>query len=323
MNKLHLLTLFITTIVFTGCGPSEKELELEKKLEALMQAEQERLDEQEKQLKLNGSVFVVTKGGTNYKLGLTPVAAITKEDFERVESIAIDAVNRFILDNSPAYRKALAEIKPLKDKLDLLSKQHDIADGNLDKLIKEKEFLGSKSGIYIYNGTRNVSYYGSDSSSQALARSIRAEINSEIAKLNAIAEQFKETKDQANDAKNRMDRIANEAKNQISTYQRSLATVALGVTQTKTKTNADGEFSLNLTRGMDFVLVAFADRSIGKSSEEYNWLIPYTTPLIQGEDTLLISNDTMASDTSPATSGLKIFKSSPYLGYIGKKTLYN
>lgn len=308
MNKLHLLTLFITTIVFTGCGPSEKELELEKKLEALMQAEQERLDEQEKQLKLNGSVFVVTRGGTNYKLGLTPVAAITKEDFERVESIAIDAVNKFIIEKSPVYRKAVAEFTPIKNKLDLLEKQYDTAKKSLNSTIKSYE-LADGISILILGGKISVYSRGD----QAFARVILAKLNSEVAKINAIVEQYNEIRNQIADAENLMDQIASEAENQISTYQRSLATVAHGVTQTKTKTNADGEFSLNLTRGMDFVLAAFADRSVGESSEEYNWLIPYTTPLIQGEDTLLISNDTMASDTSPVTSGLNVFEPSPYL----------
>ena len=318
MNKLHLLTLFITTIVFTGCGPSEKELELEKKLEALMQAEQERLDEQEKQLKLNGSVFVVTRAGTNYKLGLTPVAAITKEDFEMVESIAIDAVNKFIIEKSPAYRKAEAEFTPMKNKLDLLKKQYDTANKSLNSTIKSYELNVFKDGISILG--KEISVYSRED--EALARVILAEFNSEVAKINAIVEQYNEIRNQIADAGNLMDQIASEAKNQISTYQRSLATVVVEVTQTKTKTNADGEFSLNLTRGMDFVLAAFADRSVEKRSEEYNWLIPYTTPLIQGEDTLLISNDTMASDTSPVTSGLDVFKRSPYLGPLTPLELF-
>ena len=42
-----------------------------------------------------------------------------------------------------------------------------------------------------------------------------------------------------------MDKIAELAKNEISTYYSSSAAEILELAQKKTKTNADGEFSLN------------------------------------------------------------------------------
>jgi len=356
MNKLYLLILSISIVVFTGCGPSERELELEKKLQqviemqeasskqlqasqdalqsskdalvksedelrVLMQAEQQRLDEQKKQLKLNGSVFVVTKGGTNYKLGLTPIAALTKEEFERVESLSIEMVNKFIVENSPAYQKAKAEFLSVKEKLDLLKKQYYTVRAARKSLIDSYDYgqANYNSSISIYEGLGEVIAYRD----HALARSIHERLNSEASKMNTIVGKYQGIRNQINDDAKLMDTIARQANNRILTYQRSLATLALEVAQTKTKTNADGEFSLNMSRGMDFVLIAFADRSVGDSTEDYNWFIPYATPLVQGEDTLLISNDTMASDTSPATSSLKDFKSSPYLTTLEPQRSYS
>ena len=69
MNKIYLI-LCAWIVVFTGCGPSYTEL--------------------------NGSIFLVSKDGISYKLGLTSVAALRKEEFKSLESSCIEMQNDFI-----------------------------------------------------------------------------------------------------------------------------------------------------------------------------------------------------------------------------------
>lgn len=317
MSQLCLLILSLSAFFFIGCGPSERELELERELKQLKQAEQKRLDEQKKQFKLNGSVFVATRGGENIKLGLAPVAAITKEEFDRYDLQRIQLVEKFIADNTPVYQQAKVEFLTIKEKLDLLKTQYNIAEEELRALRKS---LDNNWRITILSPSTYSSpeVYTYDEKAYAQARNIRSMLNSKISSVNEIAKKYNDLRDSddTRDPKNLMNTIAELAKDEINTYYRTSAADLIELAQKKTKTNADGEFSLNLTRGIDFVIAAFADRSVGDSTEKYNWFIPYTTPLIQGDDTILISNDTMASDTSPVTSGLYVFKASPYLGSL-------
>ena len=126
--------------------------------------------------------------------------------------------------------------------------------------------------------------------------------------MNAIAEGQEQLIATQKLIRDEMLEVYEEARALRFNYFRGLAEACVSTAQIKTKTNADGECKINLHRGKDLMIVAYSDRSVGDSSEEYNWFIPYTTPVVKAEDSLLISNDTLSDSTSPDTADLEAFK---------------
>lgn len=288
MNKIFLIVLSVFLVALAGCGLLEKEVD--------------------------GSVFVVTQGGENIKLGLTPVAALTKEEFESIESANIESVNRFYDENSPVYKKAKAEYDRLyEEKYDPIYAEFREARANYSSLV---ESLSSERsiGIYIYDHKIKVDNYFLKRDSNLIheAKNIQEKLEYERLKVDPIHKKYQDIRSEVRQYEKIMDGIADYAKNKILTYQRSLAEQAYELAQIKTKTNADGEFRLILPKNKDYVLIAFADRSVGDSTEEYNWFISYASPQSQKYETL-ISNDNLASDLSPVTNNLYEFKNTERL----------
>ena len=284
MNKIYLI-LCAWIVVFTGCGPSYTEL--------------------------NGSIFLVSKDGISYKLGLTSVAALRKEEFKSLESSCIEMQNDFIAQETPVYDEARAEVLRGIERLDPLLAEYATAKSALESMIDSYCLGGSNfiPGVTVNVASNTVKEYVRGNG--ASARKIRAKINVEIYKLNEIVEKYQIIRSQVDISKQAMDMIALKAKERAIAYPRFLAETAFGVAQTKTKTDADGQFNLTLARGMDFVIIAYTDRSVGNSSENYNWFIPHTTKLENGKSSLLIANDNLNKYENLKGTGLDYFISSP------------
>ena len=161
--------------------------------------------------------------------------------------------------------------------------------------------------VSIYEGLKEVTSYSSFGD-HAAARSAHAAINNAVINVNYIAELQQEQLLHLQPVRDEMLNLYKIARFFRFNYLRELAKDCVSKAQIKTKTNADGECKINLHRGKDLMIVAYSDRSVGDSSEEYNWFIPYTTPVVKAEDSLLISNDTLSDSTSPDTADLEAFK---------------
>ena len=313
-------------LLLLGCGPSAREQELEKAVETLMAAEkarleeeraaeEARLEEERQNFDLKGSVFIVTRGQTSHKLGLTPVAAVSRADFQAIVSNANDVVSDFIDENRESYLELAALLTPIQNR-------HDSIKSEVKKEISELKdrvsaYDANVDGIDVYGGLREVSALKSQRSA---ATKIQTALNTKIDSINAKIDSF--TKDEENAADQlyaKINAIENAARELENSFQRSLAAAIVAGSSSSTKTNADGEFSFNLKRGIDYVIVAYADRSVGDSSEAYNWFIDYKTPLVRAEDTILVSNDNLAPDTSEMTEGLSIFEDVSYYNSIPSK----
>lgn len=267
MKKIVLIILPVLTIILAGCGLFDK--------------------------KVKGSVFIVTKAGSSIKLGLTPVAALAKEEFERILSENIELINEFLVDYSTVYKEAEAEILSLIEKLDPIEKQYNSAKATLDSMIDSYESGGTRYRMHlsVSKFKREIKDYSTYKQNTAYAINAEKILNLQVSRINAIVEKYNEIWfNQFSGYKNTMNTIAQEAKDTISNCERSLAEQVHLTALMKTKTNADGECSLSFSKGVDYVVIAFADRSVGDITEEYNWFIPCSTTQGLEDDTLLISN---------------------------------
>lgn len=296
MNK-SLLSFMV--LLLLGCGPSATEQELEKAVEPLMESE-----EAHQNFELNGSVFIVTLGQTTYKLALVPVAAVSREDYQNIVSNADDMISDFIDDNKERYSELIAELTSIKDRNAGIESEVKKETSDLENLVGQYEDREYDDEIEIVSDT--IFAYEAD---RPAATKLLKDINSRIDSINAKIDSF--TEDEEDAADQLYEKIKNivEAANTFEKgFQRALASEIVLNSSSSTKTNADGEFSFNLKRGTDYVIVAHANRSVGDSFEEYNWFVDYKTPLDRAEDTILVSNDNLAPDTSVITDRLSFFQ---------------
>lgn len=315
MKRLLPLSLLLT-VFLAGCGPSERELELEAHVQQLIEAEEKKLKEEQENFDLNCSVFVVTKGGENQKLGLTPIAALPKAEFYMLRNARNEAASNFHKSHIGRYQELAETHKELKELNDSFNALYSSRKSTYQSLIDSYDNGGSRynSKVSIYDVLKQVS----SSRDHAAARSAHTAINNEVIKLNAIAEGQEQLIATQKLIRDEMLEVYEEARALRFNYFRGLAEACVSTAQIKTKTNADGECKINLHRGKDFMIVAYSGRSVGDSSEEYNWFIPYTAPVVKAEDGLLISNDTLSDSTSPETADLEVFKFPDYVSALRK-----
>ncbi len=80
---MKLFYIFLLSGFIVGCGPSQKELELQSQLDELKQEQkaQTKQNQQESNITINGSVFIKTQGGESIKLSLIPIGISTFEKY--------------------------------------------------------------------------------------------------------------------------------------------------------------------------------------------------------------------------------------------------
>lgn len=93
-NKIR--TYIIATLLLTGCGLLEKEI--------------------------TGNVFIVTKGGSNIKLGLIAISVIPKDKFEIKRNNAIQSINKYYNDNIGKFSELKGRYLKEKEKFEPLEK---------------------------------------------------------------------------------------------------------------------------------------------------------------------------------------------------------
>jgi hypothetical protein len=80
-------------------GDKAKQQSLQKEIQAI------------KECRIDGSVFIVTKGGTNYKLGLVPVSILSKREMQERLDAEFDNLRKVIAGYSQQYLSSSLAIK--------------------------------------------------------------------------------------------------------------------------------------------------------------------------------------------------------------------
>ena len=82
---MRLFYIFLLPCFLVGCGPSQKEVELQSQLDELK--------EKQSKIEIDGSVFIKTKGGESIKLSLIPIGVSTLDKYEQVRLSVLNEKN--------------------------------------------------------------------------------------------------------------------------------------------------------------------------------------------------------------------------------------
>lgn len=228
---------------------------------------------------LQGTVFIVTKGAENYKLGLVKVSAIPE-----------DKIQQFVNNKKSAITAQYNSLKAFqgasKGNFSKAQKYYDDAKKVFDSITEEKSKLDSVErdlNSKFSPSSLEVDEYlkefetPEDRVERAKQRQIQKQLQSvkqHIAKYEPILEDARRKKDFAE--KQFSDLKSQETANQ----QKVLALLneeALfeGVPEgdIKAVTDADGKFSLKLPNSGKYALIAHSQRRVFDSTEEYYWIV--------------------------------------------------
>jgi hypothetical protein len=210
--------------------------------------------------KVDGSIFIVTKGGENFKLGLVTVSVFDEQQ-----------ITPYLAKPTVDLEKHLAELKAkvakLNEEKENLIQKYNIADKKSDAPFQK--YLEAASGDEgnrlreVYMKAKSVT----DSYGKLIAEN-KQKLDSEVRQLQ------------------------NWANEEPQVYFKNLPTPFAF-----SKTDADGKFSLVIPQKAQFILLAQAQRQVSDETERYYWLVR-VHPDGKSEMQIMLSNDNLISVNS-------------------------
>lgn len=290
-----ILLTCIAPIILVSCGKSDETEKLRAELDRLKEeAEKQQLRKEVgaiKECMLKGSVFIVTKGGTNFKLGLLPIVIADpdliqehlKSTFEGLERVSKEYRAKFDAKNL-ARAEAVRALQPYLSKVGQATDALSLAHTHLEK----------HANVYAAFHRVDMRYGAVEADYQASA----GEFQKALENYRQAAAELKPHLEKATIA---YENAASERRLIASLIDSHMDAVFRNLPSIETlKTDADGEFQVKLPRGKAIIVAGRGQRSVGKENETYFWLNRVTLP-DKDEFTLLMSNDTLL-DSIPVFS---------------------
>jgi hypothetical protein len=258
-NKIR--TYIIATLLLTGCGLLEKEI--------------------------TGNVFIVTKGGSNVKLGLIAISVLPKDEVEIKRNYAIQSINKYYNDNIGKLTELKSSYLKEKEKFEPLEKKFKANQLKLVEYIKEAQ---GEKGISIYDSLNEV--HVNLGGNRPYGNRVLSDINKIIDEINSIRNEMKPIYERAEIVSGElyeMKIISSRLKQtRVRGFIEYLAKDVVTI-----KSNADGDFKIKVDRYKDYFISAYGERSIGKNKETYNWLKEVKSGSKNEHDSILLSNDSL------------------------------
>jgi hypothetical protein len=261
------------TILLIGCGIFEKEI--------------------------TGNIFIVTKGGTNIKLGLIPVSITPKDKFEIKRESAINLLDDF-------YNKNIQEFTELKIKYINEQKIFTPLETKLnEKNNKFEEFIKTNDGrdsVHIWDHENSV--YVGFGGNRNTGVEIQNNLNGMAEEINIIYNEILPVYNKMYNIREQMLSIVIKSRQlekiRVRNFIKSLEDGSI-----KTKSNADGEFKSKIGRFKDYVISAYGKRSNGGEDETYDWMLEFNSNSKNQDNTILISNDSLIENIPGDENSIK------------------
>jgi hypothetical protein len=274
--------------------------------------------------KIDGSIFIVTKGGENFKLGLVTVSIFDKQQIEPLLTKATTDLEKTIKE----LRAQLVGLNEKQDKAasarNALRQQYENADDLADEILKK---IGGDSNTRPEYTKMDEDALQSqiDHYNTAEGDELKSIYRDEMEKTKEEKQKVLETETNWDtlrpdylkqvDEKNRLHQAWQNASDESDLYAQTIGIVTgriqnwqteqpqiyfsnLPIPPSTAKTDADGKFSLQITKKGEFILVAQAQRQVSDNTEKYFWII-HVHPDGKPEMQIMLSNDNLITANSP------------------------
>lgn len=219
---------------------------------------------------ITGQIFIVTKGQQTFKLPLVQVFAVPEADISRVLAARVAVRNEIrrnitpaLIEKKLAADQAKAEFKPFGE----ASKE---ASSAVVEAMGVCKAMGGMAFVNCMNGSNIAAL-------KTRSDAARTEGKLPLERSQAAHQQYKEL---AIEYKNQRD-----AAKFVEGIESDISAVAKVI-----KTDADGNFTIDVTKGKRIAIFARAKRQVVGETEDYAWLI-WVTPA--NAKRLMLSNDNL------------------------------
>jgi hypothetical protein len=283
MIKAFLIITVIFVFIFTGCN---------------------------KQGELQGSVFIVTQGAQNIKLGLVKVTAIPENEIKQF----VEQKKSIINGESNKLKSDMDAIKP---EIAKSQKEFDEAKRNYDEIVAQRDNLKSREqslnlgfNPYSLNEDPYLSEYETPEMKaernkqrqiQKQLDAIRKQIASYEPKVSQASKIMTDAKSRLEMSKSNLSKITDKL---VSYVQASFLFDGLPEGKIKAVTDADGKFSMKLPSGK-YALVASSERRVVNTTEEYYWLIWVDIDGKEPKQIMLTNQNLLGQDSEDGVFKLK------------------
>jgi hypothetical protein len=236
---------------------------------------------------ITGNVFIVTKGGSNVKLGLIAISVLPKDEVEIKRNYAIQSINKYYNDNIGKLTELKSSYLKEKEKFEPLEKKFKANQLKLVEYIKEAQ---GEKGISIYDSLNEV--HVNLGGNRPYGNRVLSDINKIIDEINSIRNEMKPIYERAEIVSGELYEMKTISSRLKQTRVRGFIEY-LAKDVVTIKSNADGDFKIKVDRYKDYFISAYGERSIGKNKETYDWLKEVKSGSKNEHDSILLSNDSL------------------------------
>lgn len=242
-----------------------------------------------KSITVDGEIFIVTKGGMNYKLGRIEVKAVSYDKEFLYHENAVFPVFKNMIE------KKLNEFKEIKSLYENASSQ--IEDYYVEYQELEYSYNELKSELEKKSQIYGWSVYPNRGANHASLKKQVEMLNKKHSELAAIGKKISSMESVALFHADNAEQLKKEITTEHAMYAPAfIETMRANIS---TKTDANGRFSLVIPSEGNYYVMARASRSVGAHDEYYQWFMPVRHN--RKNINIAMSNDNMV-DRIAATS---------------------
>jgi hypothetical protein len=250
-----------------------------------------------RETEVRGSVFIVTRGADNQKLGLVVVSAIPAEQ-----------IKRFVEEKKARVRAQLERLRKTNEargaEVAAAQRAYDEAKKTVDDLTAQKEAVSSRQSELSSSSQPYLDGLTEEDLGDSPALAAEAAKQRKVRQqIQALAQQAAKLSSQADAARTRLasaERQLNAAKAEAAAETLKAlelvneAALFEGIPEgaAKAVTDADGKFALKLPGPGKYALAAHAERRVYDKTERYFWIV-WVDAGGKGPDQVMLTNQNM------------------------------
>ena len=315
--KLIKFTLPLALIFLSGCGKDTAEIE------RLRNEVAELKKEKEVPAQINGSIFIVTKGGENFKLGRVPVSLIDQSKWNQHVTTVLkkrgDQLDEIIRKKKEVLIQYEACVDQLKSIVVEASARFDPYTKLFLSLTKNPNYVFSlvdEAGQRIFVIERKYGFDGAEfrrtTSSLVdmykVIQAARVRVLAEVKNIHANCDRLDEEFIRLNSL---CDTIYLDCADDVFN--------STAIDDVIAKTDANGLFNVSSPKDGDYVICAHSTRNVGGSEEKYYWASPISITANSRNSKITLSNDNVMSSLAPLNNESDV--SGPDLNQFPEKGL--
>lgn len=260
------------------------------------------LDGCSRDAEIQGSVFIVTQGAENYKLGLVKIVVIPESEI----ATFVEQKKKAVGDAASALN---SNVEPIKNEIEKSQQDSNDSIKNYDEVNNQKNVIKAKADVlngqfnpYLLTPSPYLSEFEtpeevSERNKQRQIGKQLTDVRKQLASYEAKVAQLEKVKanadNQLKSAKSKLTDLSDKMKGYLNP---NFLLEGIPQGNIKSVTDADGKFTFKLAKGK-YAFFASSQRRVNSSTEEYQWLVWVTVDSRESPNIILSNQNLLGQDS--------------------------